>query len=40
MLKDDLVALADERNLTVTRGDGGDGEPTKQDYIDALSATR
>lgn len=37
MSKDELVAEAERRGLTVTRGDGGDGEPTKQDYYDALS---
>jgi hypothetical protein len=35
--KAELVEMAEARGLTVTRGDGEEGEPVKQDYIDALS---
>lgn len=38
MTKADLVAEAEARGLEVERGDGGDGEPTKADYVDALAA--
>lgn len=34
--KDQLIKLAEKANLTVTRADGEDGEPLKDDYIDAL----
>jgi hypothetical protein len=37
MTKDELIAAAEQRGLTVTRADGEEGEPLKQDYIDALS---
>ena len=36
--KADLVALAEARELTVTRGDGQDGDPVKADYVAALEA--
>jgi len=36
--KDELVALADEQGLTVTREDGEDGAPLKGDYLRALRA--
>jgi hypothetical protein len=35
--KQELMDMAAERGLTVTRGDRQDGDPVKQDYIDALS---
>lgn len=38
MKKDELVALAEERGLTVTRSDGEDAEPVKADYVRALEA--
>lgn len=38
MTKDDLVAEADRRGLTVTRSDGEEGEPLKEDYIAAIGA--
>ena len=38
MEKADLVALADERGLDVTRADGKDGDPLVSDYVRALSA--
>lgn len=38
MTKEDLVDLATDRGLTVTRGDGSDGEPLKADYVNALSS--
>lgn len=38
MTKADLVDLAAERNIEVTRSEG-EGDPVKQDYIDALSKT-
>lgn len=34
--KQELVALAEERELEVVRRDGQDGEPVKADYIAAL----
>jgi hypothetical protein len=37
MTKEELQEEAEKRGLTVTRGDGGDGEPLKADYIKALS---
>lgn len=37
MTKAELQEEAEKRGLTVTRGDGGDGEPRKEDYIKALS---
>jgi hypothetical protein len=37
MTKDELIAEAEQRGLTVTRADGEEGEPLKQDYVDALS---
>lgn len=37
MTVDELAALAETRNVTVTRGDGTDGKPLKADYIAALS---
>lgn len=36
MSKEELVALAEKRELTVTRGDGKDGDPVKPDYVAAL----
>jgi hypothetical protein len=39
MTKEDLTTLAAEKNITVTRGDGTDGEPLKADYVAALGAT-
>ena len=38
-LRDELVAEAEGRNLTVTRADGQDGEPLVTDYIAALEAS-
>lgn len=38
MSKDELVAAAEKRDLTVTRADGKDGVPTKDDYLAALRA--
>lgn len=37
MSKPDLVALAEEKGVEVTREDGGDGEPLVSDYVTALS---
>jgi hypothetical protein len=37
MTKEELQEEAAKRGLTVTRGDGGDGEPLKADYVKALS---
>lgn len=37
MKKDELVTLAKEREVEVTREDGEDGEPTKADYVRALT---
>lgn len=34
--KDELVQLAEKRELEVVRGDGQDGEPVKADYVRAL----
>lgn len=34
--KAELQAEAERRGVTVTRADGRDGEPTKEDYIAAL----
>ena len=39
MTKGDLEALASEKGITVTRGDGTDGTPLKEDYVTQLSAT-
>lgn len=38
LTKADLEQMATDRGLTVTRSDGKEGDPTKQDYIDALAA--
>jgi hypothetical protein len=38
MPKEDLVAMASERGIEVKRGDGGEGEPLKADYINALAS--
>lgn len=38
MTKDDLVAEAEARGLTVTRGDGEEGDPLKADYVEALAS--
>lgn len=35
--KRELVALAEERGIEVTRSDGGDGAPLRSDYEAALS---
>ena len=35
--KDELVAMAKELELEVKRADGQDGEPTKDDYVAALT---
>ncbi len=35
--KADLVDMAAQKGVTVTREDGGDGEPTKADYVRALT---
>ncbi len=32
----DLEKLATKRGVTVTRGDGAEGDPLKSDYVDAL----
>lgn len=40
MSKADLVKEAQTAGLTVERSDGGDGEPTKADYVDALAGGR
>lgn len=37
MKKDELAAIAAEKGITVTRGDNADGEPRKDDYVEALS---
>jgi len=37
MDKSKLEKLAQKRGLTVTRGDGAEGEPLKDDYITALA---
>jgi hypothetical protein len=37
LTKEELIALAIERGVTVTRADGADGVPLKSDYIAALS---
>ena len=34
--KEKLVEIAASLNLTVTRADGSDGEPTKNDYLRAI----
>lgn len=39
MTKSDLEALAQEKGVTVTRGDGTDGTPLKEDYVAQLSRT-
>lgn len=36
MTKAELVDVAEDRGLTVFRGDGKDGDPTKEDYLHAL----
>lgn len=36
--KEELVALAEELEVEVSRGDEGEGEPLKSDYVTALSA--
>ena len=38
MDKDDLVSEAEKRGLTVTRGDGKEGDPLKADFVKALEA--
>jgi hypothetical protein len=38
MTKPELVALAEEKGITVTRADGKDSEPLVEDYERALSA--
>lgn len=38
LTKAELIALAEERKVEVTRADGGDGDPLVEDYIRALSA--
>ena len=35
--KDELVAMAKELELEVKRADGQDGEPTKDDYVAAIT---
>lgn len=35
--KDELVALAEEREIEVVRADGEEGAPLKSDYVAALS---
>jgi hypothetical protein len=35
--KADLQDMAAQKGITVTREDGGDGEPTKADYVRALT---
>lgn len=35
--RDELVAMAEDLELEVTRADGKDGKPTMEDYIRALS---
>lgn len=35
---EELKAEADQRDLTVTRGDGESGDPVKADYVAALEA--
>lgn len=35
---EELKGFADDAEITVKRGDGFSGNPTKQDYIDALNA--
>jgi hypothetical protein len=37
MTKEELVDLAADRKIEVTRGDGEEGEPLKSDYVDALA---
>jgi hypothetical protein len=39
LTKDELETLAEKRELTVTRGDGTEGDPLKADYVDALAAS-
>lgn len=39
MTKGELEALAQEKGITVTRGDGTDGTPLKEDYVQQLGAT-
>jgi hypothetical protein len=34
--KEDLAKIADEAGVVVTRSDGKDGEPRKEDYLRAL----
>ena len=36
MSKRELMQLAEARGITVTRSDGKEGDPNKQDYLDAL----
>jgi hypothetical protein len=36
--KDELIELAKERDVQVTRADGKEGDPLKADYVRALSA--
>ena len=36
--KEELVEIAEARGLEVTRGDGKDGDPLKEDYLRALEA--
>lgn len=38
LTKEDLVALAEDRGVEVTRADGKEGAPLKSDYVRALSA--
>lgn len=37
MSKAELVKLADKAGMSVTRSDGGDGDPTKDDYLRAFN---
>lgn len=37
MTKEELVGMAETRGLTVTRGDGEEGDPLKADYVEALA---
>lgn len=37
MTKEELVSEAEARGVAVTRGDGSEGDPTKADYLAALS---
>jgi hypothetical protein len=37
MTKADLVELAEQQGVEVTRGDGAEGDPVKADYVEALA---